>query len=108
MGVGRGIQEGDAVMSCCEFHGVDCVQGRRCPVNAFYAETEPIFPCVTGCSTKALPDPAKQPLPVIDKPRSSLAMLTLKWFGVALLFTFLSALTVQAAELFLTELEMFP
>jgi hypothetical protein len=87
-------------MSCCEFHSkVECGQGDFCTLRAFYAETEGVFPCVTGCSTKALPDPAKQPLPVIYKPRSN-AQATAKWFAVLIIFAGLSAVSVLQAPRF--------
>jgi hypothetical protein len=49
----------------------------------FYAETEGVMPMQTGCSTKALPDPAKQPLPPVDRGRDR-TELTLLWLAVAL------------------------
>lgn len=81
--------------TCCEFYNVDCNQRRNCPVDAIattYAETEGVMPMQTGCSVKALPDPAKQPLPVIDPPTSICP--TLKWFAVLIVYTALSALCV--------------
>ena len=84
--------------SCCEFHDVDCVQGRRCPVNAFYAETEPVFPCVTGCSTKALPLPMRQPLPVIDNDPRPLSLI---FGGIAAVgITFIAFWAARAIVIF--------
>lgn len=58
------------MMSCCEYHQVDCSQGRTCPaqnrtcpIATTYAETEGMMTMPTGCSLKALPDPKRQPLP---------------------------------------------
>lgn len=79
-----------------------CNQGRSCTcaITTFYAETEGVMPMATGCSLKALPDPAKQPLPVIHKPRSS-TRPTLAWFAVLAVSAVLAALcTVQAARFF--------
>ena len=88
------------MLSCCEYHKkTECGQGdncpdrnRTCPIATTYAETDGVMTMPTGCSTKALPDPKRQPLPVIDPPTS--IRPTLKWFAVLIVYTALSALCV--------------
>ena len=74
-----------------------CSQGRSCTcaIVAFYAETEGVMPMVTGCSFKALPDPAKQPLPPIEPPRDTTDHVAhlMQWLAVTAAFGFLLAAT---------------
>ena len=81
-------------MNCCDSFG-ECRQGRDCPVRTFYLETEGVMPMVTGCSFKALPDPAKQPLPPIEPPRDTTDHIAhlLQGLAVTAAFGFLLAAT---------------
>lgn len=77
--------------TCCEFHKkTECGQGdncparnRTCPIATTYAETEGVMPMQTGCSVKALPDPAKQPLPALDDPTPGALLLAAFTVGAA-------------------------
>lgn len=72
--------------TCCEFYNVDCNQRRNCPVDAIattYAEIEGVMTMPTGCSTKALPDPKRQPLPALDDPTPGALLLAAFTLGAA-------------------------
>lgn len=87
--------------TCCEFHKkTECGQGdncparnRTCPIATTYAETEGVMTMPTGCSTKALPDPAKQPLPVIPvSDAKGHAAHLVKWLSITVFFVASAAL----------------
>ena len=80
-----------------------CRQGRSCTcaIVAFYAETEGVMPMVTGCSFKALPDPAKQPLPPIEPPSDKTDQLL--HLGRWISLTFAVMATAAATAVFFTK-----
>lgn len=77
--------------TCCEYHKkTECGQGdncparnRTCPIATTYAETEGVMTMPTGCSTKALPDPKRQPLPALDDPTPGALLLAAFTVGAA-------------------------
>jgi hypothetical protein len=85
--------------TCCEFHGVECVQGRRCPASTavnFAAECEGVMPMATGCSLKSAPKPVPPTEP--DQPLDG-AESAAFWLFVALV----SVASAAAVAGFLTQ-----
>ena len=78
--------------TCCEFHHkTECGQSDFCPARA--AKREGVMTMPTGCSTKALPDPAKQPLPVIPvSDAKGHAAHLVKWLSITVFFVASAAL----------------
>ena len=76
-----------------------CNQGRQCTcaIVTFYAETEGVMQMRTGCSTKAPPNPAQQPLPVIDAPKTGKLLVI---GAAAVVITTLAYLAARVIVLF--------